>query len=256
MKQYQDTELKRLEDFAAATVRSLTLPEIRPEPEGVHFEQNDISHPIDHDLHTFLRDRLRKTGLPVLSEEDFKETSHVELPCDKYWLVDPVDGTYNLWRGLDFVATSVALMDGPNPIYGVVKSLKTGTLYQGGVTTPATVDGGAISVAKTSRLNEAVLATGFPVRTAKNQFALGLKERALSDVGKVRMFGSAALSLCLLAEGKIDIYWERGIFLWDVAAGLAVAAAAGANVSVKRTPNSLRCEVLAESPSLPGNRTV
>jgi myo-inositol-1(or 4)-monophosphatase len=48
-----------------------------------------------------------------------------------------------------------------------------------------------------------------------------------SDFHKVRMFGSAALSLAYVASGRCDSYWEKRIKLWDVAAGLALVRAAG-----------------------------
>lgn len=243
--------LRDFEDLAVRAVRAVEHPPFRKQPNSVQFAGNDISHPLDVEVNVFLHRQLKQTGLPILSEENLKNIDADEPPAGHYWVIDPIDGTYNLWRGLDFVGTSVALMLGSDPVFGVVKNLLTGDVYHGGSDRPSSKNEQLISISTTSNLNQAVLATGFPVHTPKEEFIRGLVAGQLHTVGKVRMFGSAALSLCLLAEGKIDIYMERGIFLWDVAAGLAIAKAAGADISLmERQKSSYRCNVIAKSPRL------
>ena len=214
------------------------------------FLAGDITHPYDKAAHHRLVQRLKVTGLPVLSEEDLKAYRLAQIPEGQFWLIDPIDGTYNLWRGLDFVATSVALMDGVSPILGVIKNLNTGDIFQGGIGIGPSRNNVSLSVSSTSNLSRAVLATGFPVGSDRSKFIDGLAATRLEHIGKVRMFGSAALSLCLLAEGKVDAYWEQGIFLWDVAAGIAVAKAAGANISMTPHRKSFRLDVLVNTPEL------
>lgn len=244
-------KLRQFEDLAIRTVQAVECPAHSSQLNSVEFAGNDISHPLDIEVHVFLNEQLKETGLPVLSEESRKNTHTGGRPEGLYWLIDPIDGTYNLWRGLDFAGTSVALMRGPNPVFGVVKNLGTGDLYHGGTERPPSKNDQIISISTTSTLSRAVLATGLPVHTQKEEFAKVLMAEQLETIGKVRMFGSAALSLCLLAEGKVDIYWERGIFLWDVAAGLAIAKAAGANISfVARQGSGYRSNVIAANQKL------
>ena len=52
---------------------------------------------------------------------------------------------------------------------------------------------------------------------------------------KVRMFGSAAVSLVYVARGVSDVYFEENIMLWDVAAGLAIVEGAGGTYTLKKT---------------------
>ena len=53
----------------------------------------------------------------------------------------------------------------------------------------------------------------------------------LPRVRDIRRFGSAALDLCRVAEGSLDVYYERGLNPWDMAAGWLVATEAGAEVT-------------------------
>ena len=69
----------------------------------------------------------------------------------------------------------------------------------------------------------------------------------LGDFKKVRMIGSAALSLALVACGKADYYWENKIALWDVAAGIALVEAAGGKVEMGATEDRLRRDVRASN---------
>jgi myo-inositol-1(or 4)-monophosphatase len=80
-------------------------------------------------------------------------------------------------------------------------------------------------------LDEAVLATGFgydPGRRARQGVLVG---RLLAHVGNLRRLGSAALDLCSLAAGWVDLYFEGPLGEWDFAAGLLIATEAGVTTS-------------------------
>jgi myo-inositol-1(or 4)-monophosphatase len=75
--------------------------------------------------------------------------------------------------------------------------------------------------------SDAVLATGFPRGMDYSGEALAAYTRRMSAFKKIRMIGSAGLSLAWTAGGLMDLYLEEDIYLWDVAAGLALVEAAG-----------------------------
>ena len=85
-----------------------------------------------------------------------------------------------------------------------------------------------IKVSDITEKNKASLTTGFPASESLEssmEFLEGLKEWK-----KIRMFGSAALSCAYVASGKCDYYAEKGVYLWDFAAGICLVQEAGGNV--------------------------
>ena len=78
-----------------------------------------------------------------------------------------------------------------------------------------------------------MLCTGFPAASDFSSDAVASFVQAVQTFRKVRLLGSAALSLAWVACGRADAYAERDIRLWDVAAGLALVRAAGGAVSAE-----------------------
>ena len=184
--------------------------------------------------------RLKKTGLPILSEErgEIEGTVDSELR----FIVDPLDGTVNFVRGLGPSTVSIALYQGDEPVFGVLCLYPSKQLAWGGRTLGAYVDGKPIKVSTITDRAKGILCTGFPSR-----FQFDDSERStqfikdLGAYGKVRMLGAASISLLRVAEGAADVYMEQEIMLWDVAAGLAIVEGAGGRLDISpgRVSNAL-----------------
>ncbi len=151
-------------------------------------------------------------------------------PDDPYWVIDPLDGSYNFMRGIPLCAVSIALCHGMTPLAGAVYDFvrdelvhtnETAGLYRNGERIDRAALGGPSS-----------LSTGIPAATRSNAEATAKNAEVLNAWGKVRMIGSAALSLSWVAQGKLDGYKETGIRWWDVAGGLALVRASGGNFTV------------------------
>jgi len=171
-------------------------------------------------------DGLGATGLPILSEEAgwVGEARDARLT----FIVDPLDGTFNFVKGLGPCAVSIALWERESPVFGVIYSLRDRQLYWGGARHGAFRDGERIAVSTTGSLASASLCTGFPARLDLNSERVRDKFwRTVGAFSKVRMMGSAAMSLVNVATGAADAYCEQQIMLWDVAAGLAIVEGAG-----------------------------
>lgn len=192
-------------------------------------------------------DTLAQSGIPILSEESgFNAHEAVDL----YWVIDPLDGSANFSRGLAPSCVSVALIHEDSPVLGVVLDVGTGDCFEGDVT-GARQNGQPIHCAPECTVARAMIATGIPARVRLDQGYLARLCDTVASVQKVRMIGSAATSLVLLAQGKVDAYLENGIMIWDVAGGLAIAKAAGAILSLRRTETQHMLDVVAASgPSL------
>lgn len=162
---------------------------------------------------------------PVLAEE----SGEYDLNTDNtpFWIVDPLDGSLNFRRGIPFYCISIALWQGRKPILGVVHSVLSNEQFSGVVGWGAWCNDQVISVSEIASPQEAILATGFPVHRDFRSEPLQRFLREIQSFKKIRLLGSAALSLAYLAAGRVDAYYEEGIMLWDVAAGVALVKAAG-----------------------------
>jgi len=195
----------------------------------------DLKLEADYALHQFICEALgKRSGFPVISEES--PTDHWKQVNHGYvWIVDPLDGSLNFARGIPFASISIALWRGMTPLVGVVYDVHRQELFSGVVGTGAWLNGAAIHVSGVQRTHDAVLCTGFPVRMDYATSAIQEFITRVQTYKKVRLLGSAALSLAYVACGRADVYQEDRIALWDVAAGLALVQAAGGIIHVHRT---------------------
>ena len=191
--------------------------------EYVHCSElpKEIKAGADTVLEKYILQKLASTGLPVLSEESGfiqgqKESRYM-------FIIDPLDGTFNFVKDLGPCAVSIALWHDKKPIFGVIYNIVEKKLYWGGNALGAYCDDKSISVSSTSNTEQASICTGFPVRfDVENDNGMQNFWRLIKPYAKVRMLGSAAVSLLNVAKGSADVYSEQNIMLWDVAAGIAI----------------------------------
>lgn len=192
---------------------------------------------------------LASTGLAVLSEESGYIPARQE---SNYWfIVDPLDGTFNFVKRLGPCAVSIALWERDKPVFGVIFNLEERELAWGGAEMGAFAAGRRISVSDTCSPAEASICTGFPVRfDVENDMAMNNFLRVVKPYAKIRMLGSAAVSLLRVATGAADAYSEHNIMLWDVAAGLAIVDGAGGETMLEKADGNWCYRVFASNPSL------
>lgn len=192
---------------------------------------------IDTTVEEHLRESIarRRPGDTVLGEEGGQ--SDPGKATAVRWVVDPVDGTVNLLYGIPFTAVSVAAEVDGRVVAGVVHNIMTRETWTAGVGQGARLrspEGPDITLRASgcTDLGRALVGTGFAydaaIRAEQGAVVAGL----LPVVRDIRRCGSAALDLCMLASGRLDAYYERGLKPWDHAAGALVAAEAGAVVEV------------------------
>jgi myo-inositol-1(or 4)-monophosphatase len=148
------------------------------------------------------------------------------------WLVDPIDGTTNFVHGHPFWCVSIGLLERGEPVLGAVVAPALGSEWTGSRDGMAFKNGVRSHVSKTDRIEQSLLATGFPRdRTTEPDNNFSSFVRVKKAVQGVRRCGSAAIDLCLVADGTYDAYWERKLNGWDLAAGAAIVLAAGGRLS-------------------------
>jgi myo-inositol-1(or 4)-monophosphatase len=150
------------------------------------------------------------------------------------WFADPIDGTVNFAHGHPFFGVSLGLMLRGVPLLGVVVAPALGVEWHAVVGQGAYRNGVACKVSDGDTLPDALLATGTsPVmrRHGSPEDNLAALRRVSPEVRDIRRCGSAALDLCMVADGTYDAYWERRLSAWDVAAGAALVLAAGGHIT-------------------------
>lgn len=146
------------------------------------------------------------------------------------WVIDPIDGTTNFVYRIPAFGVSIAAEVGDRIVAGAVYDPSRRRLYSAGLGQGASVDRSPISCSSPLGLATSLVATGFGYGAPQRQAQAEVLVTLLPLVRDIRRFGSAALDLCAVAEGAVDAYYERGLNHWDLAAGVLIAAEAGAKV--------------------------
>jgi len=148
------------------------------------------------------------------------------------WVVDPIDGTHSFSKGQYFWAISVALEIDQELVAGAVYAPALNDYYSAAKGQGAFKNGQAISVSLEDNLGDAMIATGFAcLRSYLEDNNLQRFSRIAQKTTGQRRFGSAALDVCLVADGQVDAFWEQELNLYDIAAGVVIALEAGATVT-------------------------
>ena len=187
----------------------------------------DVKILADNELDKFIVEQLsQRSSFPVLSEESgHSQTSHSK---NNYrWIVDPIDGSINFSRGIPICCISIAFWKDMTPLLGVIYDFNRDELFSGIVGEGAWLNDSPISISPTRHVSKAILATGFPVSSDFSQETILKFVDNVKIYQKIRLLGSAALSLAYVACGRVDVYQEKDIKIWDVAAGIALVRAAG-----------------------------
>ena len=146
------------------------------------------------------------------------------------WIVDPLDGTINFLFGIPQWCVSVACEDERGTLAGVVFDPMRGELFAATADGPATMNGLPVEARPGAPLAESLVVTGFAYDHDVRARQAEVVARILPQARDVRRMGSAALDIAWLAAGRYDVYFERGVKLWDIAAGTLLAARVGLQV--------------------------
>jgi myo-inositol-1(or 4)-monophosphatase len=166
------------------------------------------------------------------------------------WIVDPLDGTTNYLYGFPAFSVSIGVeVDGVLAV-GVVHDSVHDACYAGVRGGGATCNGRPVRVRACTDLGMALVATGFQYRPEIRARQAATLAAVLPAVRDVRRGGSAALDLCWVAAGHVDAFYEAALAEWDVAAGMVIAEAAGAEVRAIEVPDGPSPLVVAAHPAL------
>jgi myo-inositol-1(or 4)-monophosphatase len=222
-------ELSELALEVAREAGALLLSGWRSRPEATEKAPADLVTRFDVESERLIRARLGEhapeLGL-VAEEEGGDERTGPVFYCD------PLDGTTNFVHGHPFWCVSIGALEGAEPVAGAVVAPALSTTWQAWRGGPARRNGALCRVSAVAEIEHALIATGFPPdrsRAPDNNFDTFVRVKKLAQ--GVRRCGSAAIDMCLVADGTYDGYWERQLHAWDLAAGAAVLLAAGGRLT-------------------------
>ena len=235
-------------EVAVAAGRLLIGSGGRPEVVATKSSPTDVVTEADQAAEALIRDLIteKRPGDRILGEEGGETGSRGGTGgrSDVRWIVDPLDGTVNYLYGLPDWAVSVAAEVDGTVVAGAVFVPRRDELYSARLGHGAWLSSGALdwrgedtgspvrlACNRDVPLAQALVATGFGYAAGRRQVQGDVLRAVLPRVRDIRRGGSAAVDLCSVASGTVDAYYERGVNLWDIAAGGLIAAEAGAQVT-------------------------
>lgn len=231
------------------------LRQAASEPQRVeHKGAVDLVTETDRAVEALITERLR-AAFPdhvVVGEEASAAGGARRPPDDRFaWYLDPLDGTTNFAHGHPHFAVSLGLMRGREALLALVADPLRDETFVAARGAGAALNGAPIRVSTATALGAALLATGTPYdRREQADLYLGVVREFMLRGQGIRRAGSAALDLCWVADGRLDLYYEGGLAEWDVAAGALIAAEAGATVRRHDRPRGPTPLVVAGAPAL------
>ena len=229
-----DTQVQQLLDIASAAGQAI----LEVYHQDFPVTQKDDKSPLtaaDLASHRIIVDGLRRIepDTPVLSEEGAKIPYAIRGQWQRYWLIDPLDGTREFVKRNGEFTVNIALVEKGRPVVGVVHVPVSGVSYLGQVGQGAwkiAADGSTQAVRVCEKHPPSVRVAGSRSHAGDSlvRFLERLGNHELVSIG-------SSLKLCLVAEGSADIYPRLGpTSEWDTAAAQAIVEAAGGLVTDTR----------------------
>lgn len=231
-------------------LRSLKrLDKIKVEKKG----RNDFVSEADRNAERAVIDTILKH---YPDHEILAEESGSQGASDHVWVIDPLDGTTNFLHAFPVFCVSIALLVKGRAEHAAIYDPLRDELFTASRGGGAQLNGRKIRVSGETRMENALLGTGFPYRDANKALApyMSMFRHAIETCAGVRRPGSAALDLAYVATGRYEGFWETGLAKWDIAAGgLLVREAGGIISGLDGSENYLDTgHVLAGTPKIYG----
>ena len=200
----------------------------------------------DRAAHRIISEALGRTNLPVLSEEGKAVPFDERRRWERFWMVDPLDGTKEFLSRNGEFTVNIALVERSLPVFGVVYVPVTGELYVG------TVGERAYYVKGCGKKGD--VAVALPMETASRPYRVVASRSHMSGetaafVDRLRaehpdlelVQRGSSLKLCMVASGEADLYPRFGPTMeWDTAAAHAILRAVGKALVDPMTGEELR----------------
>jgi len=192
------------------------------EEKGVHNLVTYVDKQAEKSLVAGLQKLIPEAGFIAEEDQSLKKGERYN------WIVDPLDGTTNFIHSVPLYSISIALTDGDELILGLIYEINLEECFYSWKGADAFLNGKKITVSTKDKLDNSLLATGFPYYDySLLDPYLKLFEDLMKSTRGVRRLGSAAVDLAYVAAGRFEVFYEYGLNPWDVAAGAFLVQQAG-----------------------------
>ena len=165
----------------------------------------------------------------IISEEDSHQSGLPAAAPDRFWLVDPLDGTKEFVARNGEFTVNIALVEHGKPVLGIVHVPVPRQTYRGYETTAECAEGGASFTRVHARETPAEGATLIISRSHAAKELVKMEQLGEQVSGTI--VAGSSVKFCRIAEGVADLYPRLGPTMeWDTAAGQAILEAAGGSV--------------------------
>jgi myo-inositol-1(or 4)-monophosphatase len=225
---------------AGRMARRAVLTEIETELKGGNIRDIVTEH--DMAIDRFLTDSIRGR----FPDHGFVTEEHEHAPLDLHtpaWIIDPIDGTTNFVSTHNYFAVSLAHYRGAQPVFGIVYDVMADELYLGVAGGGAWLNGRPLQTSP-KPMHDSVIETSL-ICSKRLEDKYGADTGPLvRDLRAQRAFGSAAIGICRIAAGALDMYMSCSLSLWDYAAAIIVLSEAGGRAAVEQPDSTLRTSIL------------
>jgi myo-inositol-1(or 4)-monophosphatase len=205
--------------------------------EGLTFTHHQIEYKGLNDLVSYVdktaEKKLVEALMLLLPEAGFitEEKTNQTVGDVYHWIIDPLDGTTNFIHGIPTYSISIALQQYDELVLGVVYEVNRDECFYAWKGGGAWLNGDRIYVSKAPKLENTLLATGFPYYDFKKKEPyLKVFQDMMEKCHGLRRIGSAAVDLAYVACGRFDGYFEYNLNAWDIAGGAVLVKEAGGDL--------------------------
>jgi myo-inositol-1(or 4)-monophosphatase len=191
----------------------------------------DLVTTADRAVEALIRQRIAaaRPGDAILGEE---QGQHDDAPdATVRWVIDPIDGTTNYVYGHPSWSVSIAAELDGRRVAGAVRDPTHDQTFEAAAGHGARCNGKPLQLGEAAPLGRVLMATGFGYDPDRRRAQAEVLVGVLPRIRDIRRMGSAAVDLCSVALGRVDVFYERGLAPWDLAAGALIASEAGAKVA-------------------------
>ncbi len=194
-----------------------------------HGDVRNVVTEIDLKINDFLVGEIKKVfpNHAIYSEEG----SGLDSGNEFMWALDPIDGSANFSRRIPHFAISICLLKDKLPIAGAVYNPIADELFGFRAGEGAFLNDQPIKVSTVSKISQAGIFMTTGKKPENRNWGAGVYLKLLDAANKTRMFGSSALDICFVADGRIEgvIYGELSTL--DIAAALGILTEAGGKIT-------------------------
>lgn len=248
MKSYQ-TFVEAAKTFAADAAGLASSSRKRHFSVSSKSSVNDMVTNVDKDTETYLVERISREfpNDAIIAEEGGHRTGTSGIS----WVIDPIDGTTNFIYDFPSCTVSIGVRDDDTIVAGAVCDVMQGDIYWAGVGMGSFKNSDPIHVRQGVPIENSLVGTGFGYSGARRIAQAEFLASIIGDIRDIRRTGAASLDLCYVAEGRLDGYYESGLWPWDfTAAALIVTEAGGFVLGPKDTTPSGELTIAASTMEL------